>query len=219
MMGSLPRCHSRNATLMAVIVMVGIAGLSGCGESASTGTREATARRAADEAALARAREEAAAKREAQRLAALWNYYDVPAGNGREVSATIFSASSVETDGQSAKPVRLVFRDHPSWGRSSYLVLEAGDFNCYGKCTVAVMVDDASPRRMAARRPPTDEAIAMFINDWRTVWGLTAGAKRLSVEFPVKAGGTRTATFEVGGLDRTKMPGWDAGAEAHGIIR
>ena len=93
--------------------------LAGCGEGASTGTSEATARRASDEAALARAREEAAAKRETQRLAALWNYYDVPAGKGREVSATIFSASSVETDGQSATPVRLVFRDHPSGGRSS----------------------------------------------------------------------------------------------------
>jgi hypothetical protein len=201
------------------VVLLGSVGLSGCGEGASTGTSEAAARRAADEAALARAREASAAKREAQRLAVLWNYYDVPAGKGREVSATIFSATSVETDGQSAKPVRLVFRDHPSWGRSSYLVLEAGDFNCYGKCTVAVIVDDAAPRRMAARRPPTDEAIAMFINDWRAVWGLTAGAARLSVEFPVKAGGTRTATFEVGGLDRSKMPGWDAVAEARGIIR
>ena len=98
-------------------------------------------------------------------------------------------------------------------------MLEAGDFNCYGKCTVAVIVDDTAPRRMAARRPPTDEAIAMFINDWQTVWGLTAGAKRLSVEFPVKAGGARTATFEVGGLDRSKMPEWDAGAEARCIIR
>jgi hypothetical protein len=29
------------------------------------------------------------------------------------------------------------------------------------------------------------------------------------VEFPVKAGGTRTAVFEVAGLDRTKLPGWD----------
>jgi hypothetical protein len=205
--------------LIPFVVLLGSVGLSGCGEGASTGTSEAAARRAADEAALARAREASAAKREAQRLAVLWNYYDVPAGKGREVSATIFSATSVETDGQSAKPVRLVFRDHPSWGRSSYLVLEAGDFNCYGKCTVAVFVDDAPPRRMAARRPPTDEAIAMFINDWRAVWGLTAGAARLSVEFPVKAGGTRTATFEVGGLDRSKMPGWDAVAEARGIIR
>jgi hypothetical protein len=62
---------------------------------------------------------------------------------------------------------------------------------------------------MAGRRPKTDEAIAMFINDEAALWKLTAGAKRLSIEFPVRAGGTRTATFEVGGLDRAKMPGWD----------
>jgi hypothetical protein len=38
---------------------------------------------------------------------------------------------------------------------------------------------------------------------------MTKGAKRLSIQFPVKAGGTRTAVFEVGGLDRSQMPGWD----------
>ena len=93
-------------------------------------------------------------------------------------------------------------------------MLQAGDFNCYGSCTVTVTVDDATPKRMAARRPPTDEAIAMFINDARALWRLTAGAKRLSVEFPVKAGGTRTVSFDVAGLDRSKMPGWDAAAAA-----
>ena len=49
----------------------------------------------------------------------------------------------------------------------------------------------------------------MFVNDWRTLWGLTQGAKRIQIEFPVKAGGTRTAMFDVAGLDRSKMPGWD----------
>jgi hypothetical protein len=62
---------------------------------------------------------------------------------------------------------------------------------------------------MAASRPKTDEAIAMFIEDERALWRMTRDAKRLSIEFPVKAGGTRTAVFEVGGLDREKMPGWD----------
>ena len=66
---------------------------------------------------------------------------------------------------------------------------------------------------MAARRPKTDEAIAMFINDAQVLWRLTAGATRISIEFPVKAGGTRTATFDVAGLDDSKMPGWGAGAE------
>jgi hypothetical protein len=69
-------------------------------------------------------------------------------------------------------------------------------------------VDDLSPEKMAARRPKTDEAIAMFINDAAALWKLTSGGKRISIEFPVKAGGTRTASFDVAGLDESKMPGW-----------
>lgn len=103
----------------------------------------------------------------------------------------------------------LVFRDHPSWGRSSYVVLEAGAFDC-DRCTVTVTADEDAPTRIAAHRPRTNEAIALFIDDERTLWALTARAKQMRVEFPVKARGKRTASFEVGGLDVTKMPGWDA---------
>jgi len=62
---------------------------------------------------------------------------------------------------------------------------------------------------MAASRPKTDEAIAMFIEDEHALWRLTRDARQLSIEFPVKGGGTRTALFELGGLDRGQMPGWD----------
>jgi hypothetical protein len=92
-------------------------------------------------------------------------------------------------------------------------VLQAGDFDCRPRCTVNVTADDLAPARMAARRPNTDEAIAMFINDAQGLWRLTAGAARISIEFPVKAGGTRTARFDVAGLDESRMPGWSAGAE------
>jgi hypothetical protein len=170
---------------------------------------EADAKRAAAAAEDARGREEAAARRESQRLAALWSYQETAPGKMHQLTAAVSSANDIDTDGSGAKPVRLIFRDHASWGRSSYLVLQAGDFDCYGKCTVQVTVDDAPPKPMAGRRPKTDEAIAMFVNDWQTLWGLTQGAKRIQIEFPVKAGGTRTASFDVSGLDRAKMPGWD----------
>jgi len=49
----------------------------------------------------------------------------------------------------------------------------------------------------------------MFIEDEHALWRLTRDARQLSIEFPVKGGGTRTALFEVGGLDRGQMPGWD----------
>ena len=155
------------------------------------------------------AKAKAADAREASRVAALWSYQTENVKGGQQLSAAIYSKEPVDTDGSGANPVRLIFRDHPSWGKSSYLVLQAGDFDCYGGCKVKVKVDDAAPKPMAALRPDTDEATAMFINDERALWRMTKGAKTLAVEFPVKAGGTRTAVFEVAGLERTKLPGWD----------
>jgi hypothetical protein len=88
-------------------------------------------------------------------------------------------------------------------------VLQAGDFNCYAGCKVKVTVDDAAPKAMAASRPKTDEAIAMFIEDERALWRLARDAKVIRIEFPVKPKGTRTAVFEVGGLDQAKLPAWN----------
>ena len=156
----------------------------------------------------------AEAEREQARTAALWTYNKVAVpgkgkAGGTQLSASIYAKDDIDVDGSGAKPVQLIFRDHPSWGRSAYLVLQAGDFNCYGGCKLQVTVDDQPAKTMAGSRPKTDEAIAMFIEDEKKLWRMTRGAKRLSIQFPVKAGGTRTAVFEVGGLDRSQMPGWD----------
>ena len=142
-------------------------------------------------------------------MAALWAYQTEAVQGGEQVSAAIYAKKNVDTDGSGAKQVRLIFRDHPEWGRSSYLTLQAGDFDCYGGCKVKVGVDDAAPKPMAASRPKTDEAIAMFIEDERALWRLAGTAKVLTIEFPVKAGGTRSAVFEVGGLDRSQLPKWN----------
>jgi hypothetical protein len=195
------------------VFLTTLAVLSGCGERApSAAEQAAAAAREAELAAETKAREDGRARVEAQRLAALWRYQEATVGGGRQVTAAILSTENVDTDGQGARPVQLVFRDHAAWGRSSYLVLQAGDFDCAPRCTVSVTVDDLAPENMAARRPNTDEAIAMFINDAPALWRLTAGAGRISIEFPVKAGGTRTASFDVAGLDESKMPGWSAAA-------
>jgi hypothetical protein len=196
--------------LVALVAMVSAAGLSGCGDRASDSAADAAgkAKMAAEGAVKAKARADADAAVEAARLATLWTYSEVPAGKGTQVAASIKSTNDVDTDGQGPRSVLLVFRDHPAWGRSSYLVLTAGDFKCSPRCTVSVKVDDSAPTSMAAHRPKTDEAIAMFIDDARALWRATAAAKQLSVEFPVKAGGMRTATYDVAGLDRSKMPGW-----------
>jgi hypothetical protein len=155
------------------------------------------------------ARAKAVEQREAQRLSGLWTYQTQPFKDGKQLSASILAKSPVDTDGSGARPVQLIFRDNPDWGRSSYLVLERGDFDCYGGCKVRLKVDDAAPKPMAASRPKTDEAIAMFIEDERALWRIAKDARVIEIEFPVKAGGTRTAVFEVGGLAPENLPAWN----------
>jgi hypothetical protein len=161
--------------------------------------------------ALDEVKSKAETAREQRRMEALWAYAQVPAGKGIQRSAMIYSKEPVDVDGSGARPVQLVFRDHPEWKRSSYLVLQASDFAkaCYTRCQVTLVADSAAPRRMAAHRPDTDEATAMFIDDNKALWRLVRKTKVLEVEFLVKDGSPRTAVFEVGGLDGSQMPGWD----------
>jgi len=170
-----------------------------------------------DTDAAARVREQfedikakAEAERETRRLAALWHYNVQAVRGGQQRSAAIYSKDDIDVDGRGARPVQLIFRDHPDWGRSSYLVLRSGDFAraCYRRCQVKVSIDDASPRTMSAFRPDTDEAIAMFINDDQALWRRIRSAKTLKIEFQVEDGSRRSAVFEVGGLERSRLPGW-----------
>lgn len=161
--------------------------------------------------ALDEVKGKAEAARDLRRMQALWAYAQVSTDGGLQRSAMIYSKEPVDVDGSGAKPVQLVFRDHPKWKRSSYLVLQASDFAraCYSRCQVGVVADGAAAKRMAAHRPDTDEATAMFIDDNKALWRLVRKTKELEVEFQVKDGSTRKAVFETGGLDGSQMPGWD----------
>ena len=165
------------------------------------------ARRAAPGYAEVKAQGEHA--RELRRLQALWQYNQVSVNGGIQRSAMIDAKQPVDVDGSGAKRVQLVFRDHPQWKRHAYLVLQAGDFDCYRGCKVRVSIDGGASKALSAHRPDTDEAIAMFIDNDRALWKLARQAKRLEITFPVKAGGTRTAVFETAGVDATQMPGWN----------
>lgn len=146
--------------------------------------------------------------REAKRTAALWSYDTQGVSGGLQRAASIYAKDDVDVDGKGPSKVRLIFRDHPSWGRSSYLVLQGGDFDCYRGCRVQVKIDGAATRSLPGSRPDTDEAIAMFIEDDRALWAIAKDAKTLEIEFPVKGLGKRSALFEVGGLDPSRLPGW-----------
>ena len=153
-------------------------------------------------------RAKAEAEAQQRRLAALWSYGEEPVKGGTQLSAAIYSQEPVDTDGGGAHPVRLIFRDHPDWGRSAYLVLEAGDFDCYAGCRLKV-VADGKTHALPGSRPKTDEAIATFIDDHKALWKLAKASKQLSIEFPTKGVGRKTADFEVGGLDPKKLPKWN----------
>ncbi len=189
------------ADLLAVAV-------NACSDRGPSMADRAAAAQAAAAAADEKAREATRAQLESQRLRALWRYQTATVGNGAQTTAAIFAADAVDVDGQGPRPVQLVVRDHEQWGRSGYLVLQAGDFACRPRCAVKVTVDERAPESMAPWRPNTDEAIALFINDAAALWALARDATRLAIEFPVAGGGTRTAGFEVGGLDPANMPGW-----------
>ena len=152
----------------------------------------------------------AEAEREQDRLSSLWTYSEAPVGKGVQRSASINSKEGVDVDGAGPRTVQLIFRDHPQWDRSSYLVLRTSDFAkaCYASCSVTVTADGGAPRKMSANRPKTDEAIAMFIDDYKALWKLAGKSKKIEIEFPVKAGGTRKAVFETGGVNKERLPGW-----------
>jgi len=149
----------------------------------------------------------ALAQREQSRLAGLWTYQSEPVQGGDQLSASIYAKDNVDVDGSGPTQVRLIFRDHPSWGKSSYLVLQKGDFDCYRGCRVKV-VADGTAHSLPASRPKTDEAIAMFIDDRKALWKLATTSKTIGIEFPTRDVGKRTAAFETGGLDAARLPGW-----------
>lgn len=143
------------------------------------------------------------------RLQTLWSYNSEKVPGGQQLSASIYARDEVDVGGGEKSQVRLIFRDHPSWGRSSYLVLQAGDFDCYRGCKVQVGIDEKQPASMAASRPKTDEAIALFIEDEKALWRSVKNAKTIAIGFPVKGAGKTTAIFETGGLDAQKLAKWN----------
>ena len=189
------------------VVMVAVSAAA-CGSSGPSRAERAAAEQAAREAEDTRVRAENRARLDAERLRALWKYQQSTMAGGAQTTASILSTGGVDADGSGEKPVQLIFRDHANWGRSSYLVLQVGDFACPPGCTVTVVADAEAPVTIKARRPNTNEAIALFINDHVALWALAGRARDLRITFPVKAGGTRQARFEVDGLDQSRMPGW-----------
>jgi ribosomal protein L12E/L44/L45/RPP1/RPP2 len=139
--------------------------------------------------------------RDKRRLEKLWAYnVELMEGGGDGMVHT--AAIYATRDGDNA-PVRLVLRRHPKWGRSAYLVLDSGEFDCPPGCEVAVRFDDAPPRQFKATKSKENKQ-AMFIDDEQTLRENLDRIRVVSIAASV-GGKPRTISFEVGGFDRVQF--------------
>jgi hypothetical protein len=142
--------------------------------------------------------------RDKRRLAALWAYNLEPINYGADgvvVSAYLYSDSKSDPPG--AAPVRLVLRRHPQWGRSVYLVLDKGEFDCPPGCKVSVRFDDQPARDFAATKSEQNRS-ALFIDDEAAI-RMTLDKIRVITIGTSVGGIPRRLRFEVGGFDRVKL--------------
>ena len=139
--------------------------------------------------------------RDKRRLEKLWSYnVELVEGGGDGVVHT--AAIYATRDGDNA-PVRLVLRSHPKWGRSVYLVLDSGEFDCPPGCEVAVKFDDQPPRQFKATKSNENKQ-AMFIDDEKAIRESLEKIRVITVVTSV-GGKPRTLSFEVGGFDRVQL--------------
>jgi hypothetical protein len=141
--------------------------------------------------------------RDRRRLAALWAYNIEPVNYGADgvlVSAYLYSDPKTDAEGT---PVRLVLRRHPQWGRSVYLVLDKGEFDCAPGCKVSIRFDDQTAREFSATKSKQNRQ-ALFIDDERTVRDMLDKIRVITINTQV-GGAPRLLRFEVGGFDRVKL--------------
>jgi len=144
--------------------------------------------------------------RDKRRLSQLWTYNAaLLEGGGDNVihTAAIYATKDPNDINNDEVPVRLVLRRHPKWGRSAYLVLDHGQFDCAPGCKVPMQFDDQPPQMVAASK--SDQNVhAMFIDDEETIRDILDKIRVITIKTSVD-GRPRTLSFEVGGFDRAQL--------------
>lgn len=141
-----------------------------------------------------------------------WTYESTPVDGGMRVTATLTSMMRVYLDDSGAHFVRLVFRDDPIWGHDTHLALESGDFDCPTGCSVDIAIDGGPLRTINASRPETSlseqPTPILSMREPRELWYALRDAQLLTVDFPARGKGMQRASFDVSGLDRSRLS-WD----------
>lgn len=137
----------------------------------------------------------------------VWTYESTPVEGGTRLTATLASMMRVYLDESGAKFVRLVFHDDPIWGYGAYLALESGDFDCPTGCRINIAIDSGASRSVLASPAETPTPI-LTIDEPRLLWYALRDATLMTVDFPALGKGVQRVTFDVSGLDRSRLD-WD----------
>lgn len=153
---------------------------------------------------LAQVQERAEARREKRRLADLWDYQRIAVeSGGTQHSAAIYSRVEVDPEGEAppATPdARLIFRRHPEWGESAYLVLAQSELKCGPPCVLEIRFDDGEPQKYAGDPADTGTGPALFIVDRDRFLAALRDADRVHIRLPETAHLRPSFSFEVGGF-------------------
>lgn len=156
---------------------------------------------------LEQVRTQAEQMRESRRLAGLWDYQAIAIGAGVQRSAAIYSRTVPVQEGEMVptSDAQLVLRDHPSWGRSAYLLLAQSRFDCGKPCAMQISFDDAPAQRFAGKQADSGHGPALFIEDEKRFIQAMSQAKKLRIRLPKGSGTIPTLVFEVAGYQPSRF--------------
>ena len=156
---------------------------------------------------LAEVQERAEAERERRRLRDLWTYQKFAVDGGTQHSASLDSRVEHDPESESRPPppdATLIFRRHPAWGESAYLVLAQESLRCGPPCTLRIRFDDGEPQTFAGDPADTGTGPALFIVDRDRFLDRVADAQQVRIYLPATEHLAPMFEFEVGGFDRKR---------------
>ena len=143
----------------------------------------------------------------ANRLAALWEYQKVQAGEGTQYTALIPSHVELDENGAPSGPAdaRLVLRVHPEWGKSAYLLLSQKAFACGDPCTVQIAFDEGIAESYVGEQADSGNGPALFIEERERFYAAMRNAQVVKITLPRTGTYTPSLRFDVGGYDAERL--------------
>ena len=151
-------------------------------------------------------RTQASQQRDVRRLRDLWDYQSVPRGKGHQRTATVYSRTPVVEEGMPAiqPDAQLVLREHPEWGRSSYLLFAQSKFRCGPPCRMDISFDGGDKQSFSGKQADSGKGPALFIEDDTRFIKLMSAARELRIQLPKGSGSATSLVFEVSGFDAAR---------------